>query len=136
MKFSDITINIDAIEAGRWVSVDHLIPGVKLKVRGIENTDYKRLRNKLISEISRPVRLRGVDLATMEKINTTLLVEAVLVDWSGIEDDDGQPLPFSKEKAASVLSDPGLVVFRNAVEWAASIVGEDDLVEAEAAAKN
>lgn len=136
MKLADIKINAAAIETGRWVSVDHVLPGVKFKVRGIGNADYRRLKDKLIGEIPRAERVKGVDPAALDKINAKLLIETVLIDWSGIEGDDDAPLAFSKEKAAELLADPNYAVLRNAVEWAAGVVGEDDLAESEAAAKN
>lgn len=136
MKLSDIAVNADAIELGRWVPIGHILPGVRLKVRGLENTDYRRLRNKLIAEIPRAERLKGVDTLMLEKINAQLLADTILVGWEGIEGDDDLALPFTKEKASQIINDPSFVVFRNAVEWAAGVVGEDDLVESEAAAKN
>ena len=136
MKLSDIAVNAAAIELGRWVAIDHILPGVRLKVRGLENTDYRRLRNKLIAEIPRAERLKGVDTLMLEKINAQLLADTILVGWEGIEGDDDLALPFTKEKASQIINDPSFVVFRNAVEWAAGVVGEDDLVESEAAAKN
>ena len=136
MKLSDIAVNADAIELGRWVPIGHILPGVRLKVRGLENTDYRRLRNKLIAEIPRAERLKGVDTLMLEKINAQLLADTILVGWEGIEGDDDQALPFTKEKASQIINDPSFVVFRNAVEWAAGVVGEDDLVKSEAAAKN
>jgi hypothetical protein len=136
LKLSDIAINAAAIEAGRWVSVGHILPGVKFKVRGIDNADYRRLRAKLIAEIPRAERVKGVDPVELDKINVKLLTETVLLDWSGIEGDDDAPLDFSKEKAAELLADPNYAVLRSAIEWAAGVVGEDDLAEAEAAAKN
>lgn len=136
MKLSDIAVNANAIEQGRWVSVGHVMPGVRLKVRGLENTDYRRLRNRLIAEIPRGERLKGADILTLEKINGQLLSETVLVGWDGIEADDGRPLPFNKEKALQVINDPMFIVFRNAVEWAAGVVGDDEAIEAEESAKN
>lgn len=136
MKLSEIAVNAAAIEYGRWVSIGHIMPGVRLKVRGLENEDYQRLFNKLVTEIPRAERLKGPDAAVMRDITTRLLVETILIDWEGIDNDDGTPLVFSKEKAREVLSDPNLIAFRKAVEWAAGVVGEDDLAETEATAKN
>lgn len=136
MKLSEIAVNAEAIEVGRWVSVGHLLPGVKLKVRGADNTDCRRLRNKLISEVPRAERIKGLDTKTSDSINARLLAETILVDWSGLEDDDGNPLAFSNGKALDILADPSFVVFKNAVEWAAAVVGEDELAETEDASKN
>ncbi|MGJ0508857.1 MAG: hypothetical protein ACR652_17360 [Methylocystis sp.] len=112
------------------------LPAVRLKVRGADNTDCRRLRNKLISEVPRAERIKGLDTKTSDSINARLLAETVLVDWSGLEDDDGAPLPFSKAKALEILTNPSFVVFKNAVEWAAAVVGEDDFAEIEDASKN
>lgn len=136
MKLKDIAVNVEAIEGGRWVSIDHIMPGVRLKVRGSENSGLRRMRNKLLQEIPRAHRLRGADEETLDAIGTKLLIETVLVDWDGIEDENGEPLPFSKEKSAAVLSDPAMVVFKNAVEWASGVVGDDEIAEAKEAAKN
>jgi hypothetical protein len=136
LKLSDIAINAAAIETGRWVSVGHILPGVKFKVRGLDNADYRRLRAKLIAEIPRAERVKGVDPVELDKINVKLLYETVLLDWSGIEGDDDASLSFSKEQAAELLADPNYAVLRGAVEWAAGVVGEDDLAETEASAKN
>jgi hypothetical protein len=136
MRLSEIAVNAQAIEVGRWVPVDHILPGVRLKVRGIDNTDCRRLRNKLVAEVPRVERIKGIDTAKADAINARLLAETVLVDWSGLEDEDGKPLAFSKATALEILIDPAFVVFRNAVEWAAGVVGEDDIVEIEDASKN
>lgn len=136
MRLSEIAVNVEAIEVGRWVPVDHILPGVRLKVRGIDNTDCRRLRNKLVAEVPRVERIKGLDTTKADAINARLLAETVLIDWSGLEDEDGKPLAFSKAKALEILIDPAFIVFRNAVEWAAGIVHEDDLVEIEDASKN
>lgn len=136
MKLSEIAVNAAAIEAGRWVSVAHTLPGVKFKVRGLNNADYRRLQAKLIAEIPRADRIKGLDPEIQDKINLALLIETVLTDWSGLENDDGSPLVWTKETSAHYLGNPNYSVLRAAVEWAAAVVGEDDLVEAEEAAKN
>jgi hypothetical protein len=136
MKLREIAVNAEAIEVGRWVPVDHILPGVRLKVRGLDNTDCRRLRNKLVAEVPRVERIKGLDTATADAINAQLLAETVLVGWAGLEDEDGSPLPITKARALEILSDPSLIAFRNAVEWAAGVVGEDEIAEAEDASKN
>lgn len=136
MKLSAIKTNAAAIEAGRWVSVAHALPGVKFKVRGLRNADYRRLRDKLIGEIPRAERLKGIDPVDHDKLNVALLCETVLMDWRGLESDDGANLLYSKKNAVDLLADPNYFDLREAVEWAAGIVGDDDLAEAEASSKN
>jgi hypothetical protein len=136
LKLSKIAVNAAAIEAGRWVSVAHTLPGVKFKVRGLNNADYRRLEAKLLAEVPRSDRIKGIDPDTLDRIKVNLLVETVLTDWSGLEDDNGNMLTWTKQTAAKYLFDPNYVVLRSAVEWAAAVVGEDDLVELEEDAKN
>jgi hypothetical protein len=59
-----------------------------------------------------------------------------LLDWSGIEDEDGKPLPFSKAQAGEYLTNPEHTRFREAAMWAASIVAEQGHAEIEEDAKN
>lgn len=55
-----------------------------------------------------------LDEAEKERIEVRSLAEAVLVDWRGVEDDDGTPIPYSVEKAEEILRMPEAVALR---EW-------------------
>jgi hypothetical protein len=136
MKLSKIAVNSAAIENGRWVDVDHFMPGVRLKVRGFEGADYLRLQAKLTAETPRADRLKGADSPLMRELSTRLLVDAILSDWEGLENEDGTPLAYSKAKATEILANRDLLVFRKAVEWAANVVGDDEIADAEDVAKN
>lgn len=135
MKLSTIAVNAAAEEAGRWMNSPGL-PGVSFKVRGIGNSSYRALQAKLRAEIPRAELLRGISDENADRMQVTLLVETILLDWKGIEDDDGKPLKFTKEKAAKLLADPNLRVLREAVVSASALVGEDALAAQEADAKN
>lgn len=135
MKLSKIAINSRAIEAGRWVNIPDL-PGVSLKVRGLGNADYRKLAAKLGEEIPRADKVKGISFETRDDIEIKLLIEAVLIDWRGLENDDGSPLAYSREIAESVLPNPDFKPLRDAVMWAAAVVGDDELASDEAAAKN
>lgn len=116
MKLRDIRIDSERREAGDWHAYDEV--GVAFKVRGEGNTDWLAAS----ASIERTVRVRdGVlrgDLSPAQRreVQVGVLLEAGLLDWRGLEGDDGQPLAFSKEVARELLMDPdfdvllGLVV--------------------------
>ena len=133
MKLSDMKIDSAAIEAGVWVRD---IPGMgdlAVKVRGLRNADYRRLNASLWGAV--PAAKKG-DPAEADRIAVTLLAETILIGWDGLTDDDGTPLPWSTERAVALLSDPDFALFRDAVTWAASTVGDISREAVEDSAKN
>lgn len=128
MKMSSIAIDPTKREEGAWVSEIPELPGVRLKVRGSDCAEARRLRNSLIEELPRAQRIRArVDLVDMDKINTAILHRVLLLDWDGIEDEQEppQPIPYSKDQALEYLTNPRFSVFRSGVLWAANVVAED-----------
>ena len=73
--------------------------------------------------------------ARRSSFSSILVAEAILLDWNLT--DDGSPLPFSKEKAADLLADMDIgPLLREAVSYAASVVGDKGAAELDAAAGN
>lgn len=142
MKLSAMKINSAAIEQGEWVGSKHGSPipdmgDLNLKVRGIGNADFRVLQSKLFDGTPRNERPNGRLLPkAAERVTVECLVETILIDWDGVQDDQGEPLPFNKDLARKILSDPDLRLFREAVMWASAQVGELRAGDSEAAAKN
>lgn len=133
MKMSSIAIDPTKREQGAWVSDIPELPGVSLKVRGADCAEARKLRASLVEQIPRQRRLRGrIEPEDQDKITDAILHRVLLLDWSGIEDDQDQPIPYSKDQALEYLSDPRFTVFRSGALWAANIVAEDKDVGAEA----
>jgi hypothetical protein len=125
MKLSDITLDAERQENGAWVEEIPELEGVKLLVRGINNSDWRRLQAKLIEAIPRKKRLVGrIDTDEQDRIQSTCLLNACLLDWDGLEEDDGKPIPYSKELARKLLFESSWRKFRDGVVWAANIVAE------------
>lgn len=136
MKLSERKIDPKKKEEGAWVSN---IPGwddLKLKVRGVGNRSWAKLEQTLINAVPRQRRLNGLDPEDRDRINAILLRDAALIDWSGVEDDEGKPQPYSKEVAGKYLTEPEYEEFRNAVLWAAMVVAENGQAEIKADAGN
>lgn len=123
MKFSDIAEINRRVQEGEWVRDIPLLPGVALKVRGINSGAYSDLRQKLVRQLSREDKAGGtISEGQAERIDKQLLSEALLLDWTGIEGDDGAVVPYSKETAEHLVSAPEYQIFRDGVQYAAMTV--------------
>jgi hypothetical protein len=94
------------------------------------------MEQTLINAVPRKRRMNGLDAEDRDRINGILLLNTVLLDWKGVEDDDGKPEPYSKEAAKKYLIQTEFEPFRNAVLWAATVVAEQGLNEIEEDAGN
>lgn len=125
MKLQELKDRSNAIEQGKWVPCQNL-PGVSVKVRGLWNSDYRRLFWQRMAALPKDKRS---DPAEIDKIEVECLSTAVLIGWSGIDD-----MEYSSENAATLLGDPETLAFRIAVDTAARAVteiGVDDLKDLE-----
>jgi hypothetical protein len=136
VKLKSLKIDSAAVEGGRWVEQ---IPGagnLRLRVRGVGNAAYRALMDKLVDAVPREKRLRGLDVADRDRITAECFVETILLDWDNLYADDAETekVPYSKELASQLLTDPDYIRFYDAVQWAANLVANDseaDLKEAE-----
>ncbi len=136
MKLSSIEVDPDKIEQGQWIGNIPEAGDLQLKVRGLQNADFRRLQGKLVEAVPRAKKVGGrLDPDEQDRVTNQCLAATVLLDWRGLEDDNG-PIPFSKEKARELLMDPRYRRFREAVIWAASVVGEEQAAALEDDAGN
>ncbi|HEV7416043.1 MAG TPA: hypothetical protein VGN98_07785 [Tianweitania sediminis] len=134
MKLSDLKIDPVKVEQGAWVDDIPEMGGLRLRVRGLQNNDFRKMQSRLVEAEPRQNKPRGRLLPErQEAITGTCLVETVLLDWDGITDEADQPIPYSKEQAKEFLTDPAYRRLRDAVVWAASVVAEDGVQETEEA---
>lgn len=132
MKLSDIARNVDQIEAGVWVKDIPSVGDLSLKVRGKDNADWRRMESQLIAAVPRGKRVNGrIAPEEVDRITSTLLLDACLIDWRNLEDK-----PYSKDLAATLLTDPQYRAFRDACLWAATLVADGQAAAAEDVAKN
>ena len=133
MKLNQIKKVQQNIEKGGWVSDLPNLPGVSVKVRGLFNSEASKMFAEARATMNED---EFKDPDVQDALDVRLLAETVLVDWDGIDDDDGEPLEYSKEIAEELLSDPDLEVFHRAVTHAASVVAQQGKDTLETAAKN
>ena len=132
MKLSDLASDPVATEQGEWVDNIPEMGDLRLKVRGIGNADWRRIQTKLIDAVPRSKRTgTRIDPEEIDKITTTCLHQACLLDWENLSGDDGKALAHSRGFALELLSKPEYRKFREAVVWAATVVGEQSAVKIE-----
>ena len=136
MKLSDRKIDLQKREEGAWVKDIPEFMDLELKVRGSGNKDWARMEQKLIAAVPRQRRVNGLEPEDRLRINAILVRDTSLLDWRGIENGTGEPLPYSKETANQYLTDPQYEAFVWACVWAANVVAEQGQAEIEDDAKN
>lgn len=129
MDLNATRIDIDKQEQGDWVGD---LPGMgelRLKVRGSNNKDWRRMQTILVNSIPRARRIRGLSPEDADAISCKLLRDCGLLDWEGPTKEDGTPLPFSKEQAYIFLCNPKNGFLEAALTAANSVaeVAADDL---------
>lgn len=130
-------IDIEKLEQGAWVDNIPEMGQLRLKTRGSNNRDWRRLQTKLIASIPRQKRITTLDPDEQDRITAILLRDTALLDWDGLETPDGKPLPYSKEQAFEYLTNPEYGRrFLMAAVFAADMVAEQRQEDTEQDAKN
>lgn len=94
-------------EDGAWVDVNELY-GLKVKVRRLRSDASIKAYEDIVREsfgeqkIRRPEDLNATQSGD---ILTRQLARAVLIDWKGVYDEDGNEIPYSEEAALAALTD-------------------------------
>lgn len=134
MKISELEVDQTIVEEGQWVSNIPELTGVRLKVRGSNNRDWRRMAQRLINAVPRKNRVNGMlDPEEADRISALILLNTGLLDWDGIEGDDGLPIPYDKKKASKYLTGER---FRRGVQFACDQVAEGITEEIEEVAGN
>lgn len=125
MKLSNAKQNTKAVEQGAWVENIPEAGDLRIKTRGANNSDWRRLQQKLIAQLPVKQRRRGViDPMEMERIMTECLIEHGIIDWENLLDEDGKAIPVSK--ARELLSNPDYRPLKDFCAFAAQVVADGD----------
>jgi hypothetical protein len=137
MKLSDIKVDPKLIEQGDWVDDIPELPGIRIKARGANNSDYRLLEAKLVRQIPRAKRAEGVSPADQDRIAGQLLLETVVLDVDGLTEDDGEtPIKYTRPLGEKLLLDPEFRVFQAGAAYAGAIVAQRRTVDEATEAKN
>jgi hypothetical protein len=115
MKISKFRTNADAEIDGVWVPVGE---GLELRVARIGNPRYKAMIRNAGKSQRMATQLTGnIDMDAIEELTLKAIANHVLLDWKNLEDDDGDQIPYSVDKAMELLQ---IQDFRSIVEAIAS----------------
>jgi hypothetical protein len=124
MKLSAMKVDPALSEQGDWVESIPDLPGIRIKARGSNNSDYRTLEAKLVREIPRAERIEGVPPKEQDRIAGQLLLQTVVLDVEGLEEEDGTPIKYTRELGAKLLLDPEFCVFQAGAAYAGAIVAQ------------
>lgn len=131
MKLSDMTVDPLAIETGEWVDNIPDCYDLRIKARGLNNQDYKRMQQRLLRNASRADRMPDRWSDTLDLVQTKCLAETCLIDIENFVHPDGKPVTVAEAK--TLILEPKYRPVRDAVLYAASLIGQakaDDLADA------
>jgi len=124
MKINLLKVDSKRAEQGDWIRDLPGLDGVSFKVRGFSNRDYQAAisneRSKAGPDKRKDGRINGDILpeAFSEMVNRCM-VDHILIDWTGLEDDEENAIPYSRETAMKFLSDPDYRPLSDAIYAAA-----------------
>jgi hypothetical protein len=114
LSFNEIAKITTKLDRGAWVGNIPNLPGVRLLVRGYNNSDAARV---VMAESAKFPKDELDQQDVRDAIEIKALHEAVLLGWEGIKEE------FNPDNALVALSDPRFEVFRAGVRWASMNVG-------------
>jgi hypothetical protein len=123
MKISAIKRDSAAIANGVWVKDIPNLADVEFQVRGQSSPAYAAALARLLRAVPPDQRGRDGNPNTETRILCVAKAvhETILLDWKGIEDEKGKPLPYKKDLAYTWLTHPDFQHFLDGVLWASSV---------------
>lgn len=120
-------------EEGVWVEIGG---GVNVKVAALGNKNHQKAMEKMFAPYKAQRRNGSLDAEIEEDIHTKAIAKAVLVDWEGVTDREGDILPYNFENAYKILADESLKRFKGNILFLAKEAETFKKQEQEEAVKN
>ena len=133
MRLKEIKAVTRRREDGGWVGELPDLDGIQVRVRAIFNSLWSKETAKARATVSAE---EFQSEHFQDELQTHLLRETSLLDWTGVLDDEGNELPYTIENADKLLTDPDYETFRRAVIYAAQVVASQGKERLEAEIKN
>lgn len=131
MDLSEHRVDPKLRNDGAWVDDIPEMGDLRLKVRGSDNKEWLKRADALINAVPRKKRINGLEPEDRNRISAICCRDHGLLDWANLKI-GGVDVPYSKEKANELLTDPQWVEFRNAALWACNVVGTQIRAEVDA----
>ena len=109
---------------GVWVSGIPDWDDLRIKVRGSSSVIFRDTLARMFRDLPASERNadRSIPTERQDRLIGEVIAEAGLLDWENVKM-DGEAVPFSKEKAYELMTDPALAEFRRVVNDAIERVG-------------
>lgn len=124
MKLSQLEVDTEKENRGDWVESPEF-PGLHAKVRALRNTDFQRAQQVADRKLKRKYGNQPIPPEEETKKLARLVVDHVLLDISGLEDEDGSQIELTREFAFEIMTDPKYRKLADFIVWASSVVGEN-----------
>jgi hypothetical protein len=92
---------IVGLEDGIW-SPEY--EGATFKIAYAGNVTFARVKDRIERPHRRNIEKNQVDPKDQRKWMIRALAEAILLDWKGVEDESGQPVPYSAKAGITALT--------------------------------
>lgn len=136
MKIGSLKVNSTLYDSGRWVTKDSIpaLEDMSFHVRALDCREARRVRSERMLAMPEDQR-RNLTPEQSYALNAAVIAHGVLVDWNGIEDENG-PVPFDADEAEKLLADPDYRRLVDLITTAAALVQAEASVDIGSAAKN
>lgn len=101
MKISTFKTNEQREQEGVWEDAGG---GLRLKVARLGNLRYEEYLRQTGKPYARQMRHGTVDNKVLEDLIRQAMARHVLLDWENLDDEQGNPIPYSHEKALELLT--------------------------------
>lgn len=103
MKITEFAIDKNLSEEGIWVDISD---DARIKVASVKTDRYKRR----LAELSAPYRhmITTRTEAAQKKISeitARAIADVIIINWEGIQNNDGEEIPYSRDTAYKLLKD-------------------------------
>lgn len=94
---------------GIWLEYGQNSKGDPIRVRiaraGGTNVRFSKVLERLTRPHKKAIEMGLLDNETAQKLFQEAYAEAVVLDWQGVEDENDQQIPFSKDAAVKLFQD-------------------------------
>jgi hypothetical protein len=125
-KLSAIRTDLKRAEEGTWVP---FAEGIEVCIASLNTERFKAARRRLLKPHVRELRAGTAEAGEriLELIKPAV-ARFIVVDWRNLQDDEGEPIPYSPEKCLELFHDPTLQDF---YAWVLNTAGESELFRQE-----
>jgi hypothetical protein len=99
------SFRIDAKKVNSGVLCEYA-DGVKFLVARKPNDAFEQMMEDLVQPHLASIRAGTFDKKLDQQITKEAVAKTVLLGWENLTDDEGQPIPYTPEKALEILNDP------------------------------